>query len=96
MGTPTLHGLPESDKVAENPSSLRTTFEAVYPGQTVCASTASGSCILGIKVAPLSASAGTVNWGEYVTTLPAIVAVPAVADETVLVGLCPCTKLDVQ
>ena len=58
-----LHALPASLNVAVRPYGVRTTFEAVYPGHTDWASTAWGSSILGITLAPVEADGGTVNNG---------------------------------
>ncbi|KAK8184558.1 hypothetical protein BC567DRAFT_218657 [Phyllosticta citribraziliensis] len=49
--------------VAVNPYAFLLTCEALYPGQTSCASTASESSMLAISGAPVSASAGTVKRG---------------------------------
>lgn len=46
--------------------------------------------MFGSRFAPISAAAGIVNFGLYVTTLPAIVAVNSVAVVGVGVTLCAC------
>lgn len=49
--------------------------------------------MFGSRFAPSSAAAGIVNFGLYVTTLPAIVAVSSVAVVGVGVTLCACALL---
>jgi hypothetical protein len=46
------------------PLSEFSTFVALYPGQTCCGSTASGSLTLGRTFIPISADAGTVKTGD--------------------------------
>ena len=68
----TLQAFPARDKVAVKPYMLFTTFEALYPGQTVCALTACGSKMFGRTGGVLETEESSVGIALYVMVTPSL------------------------
>jgi hypothetical protein len=83
----TLHGSPARVNTALSPCALCCSCVALYPGQTSCALTASGSLIFEMTSAPTSADAGIVNTERNDVGVPLSVVLQPSDDD---VGVCAC------